>query len=142
MADKNASSGHKLGQLIGDWYEKYFVFPLLKKVANDLGLFVDSRFVKREVREGKILWDDLDGNSVDYDFVLELDGTDDPWIHRSSKMRCKTCMWFVKKNNDGYDVAEGNFVGRCRRHAPTMSGYPVVFPDDWCGDHKLDENKL
>lgn len=27
--------------------------------------------------------------------------------------------------------------GRCRRHAPTMGGYPVVFPDDWCGDHKL-----
>jgi len=21
-----------------------------------------------------------------------------------------------------------------------MSGYPVVFDTDWCGDHKLDEN--
>jgi hypothetical protein len=33
-------------------------------------------------------------------------------------------------------------VGRCRRHAPTMSGFPVVYEDDWCGDHKLDETKL
>lgn len=33
-------------------------------------------------------------------------------------------------------------LGRCRRHAPTMSGYPVVFPSDWCGEHKLDETKL
>jgi len=27
--------------------------------------------------------------------------------------------------------------GRCRRHAPTMTGYPVVFENDSCGDHKL-----
>lgn len=33
-------------------------------------------------------------------------------------------------------------LGRCRRHAPTMSGYPVVMPTDWCGDHKLDENRI
>lgn len=58
---------------------------------------------------------------------------DDPWAHRSEGMRCSTCMWFVQKGN-------GN-VGRCRRHAPTMSGYPVVFVHDWCGDHKLDETK-
>jgi hypothetical protein len=36
----------------------------------------------------------------------------------------------------------GQIVGRCRRHAPTMNGYPVVFEDDWCGDHKLDESKI
>jgi hypothetical protein len=33
-------------------------------------------------------------------------------------------------------------VGRCRRHAPSMSGWPVMFTADWCGDHKLDENKI
>jgi hypothetical protein len=33
-------------------------------------------------------------------------------------------------------------IGRCRRHAPTMTGYPVVFVNDWCGDHKLNENAL
>jgi hypothetical protein len=33
-------------------------------------------------------------------------------------------------------------LGRCRRHAPTMSGFPAVFETDWCGDHKLDENKI
>ncbi len=33
-------------------------------------------------------------------------------------------------------------IGRCRRHAPTMSGYPVVFDNDWCGDHKLNETIL
>ena len=76
MANKNASSGHKLGQLIGDWYEQYFVLPLLQKVGKSLNLFVDSRFINRSAREGKILWDDLDGNFVDYDYVLELGGSD------------------------------------------------------------------
>lgn len=56
----------------------------------------------------------------------------DPWVHRSEHMRCRTCMWFAPKKGQ---------VGRCRRHAPTMDGYPVVFESDWCGDHKLDEGR-
>jgi hypothetical protein len=53
----------------------------------------------------------------------------DNWKHRSTGMLCKTCMHYVPK-------ADGS-KGRCRRHAPTMSGFPVMFPTDWCGDHKL-----
>jgi hypothetical protein len=59
----------------------------------------------------------------------------DPWAHRSIGMRCSTCMWYVPK-------AGGAPIGRCRRHAPTMNGYPVVFETDFCGDHKLDETKI
>jgi hypothetical protein len=69
----------------------------------------------------------------------------DPWIHRSQGMRCKTCIWFVPKvTMDGaIDMPNPVYhLGRCRRHAPTMGGYPVVFVTDWCGDHRIDENKL
>lgn len=72
----------------------------------------------------------------------------DPWEHRSSNMRCATCMWFVRKTVSvpalGGDppARAAVSIGRCRRHAPTMAGYPVVFQDDWCGDHKLDENAI
>jgi len=59
--------------------------------------------------------------------------TNDPWQHRSENMQCASCMWFVGKGTGNHKI------GRCRRHAPTMNGYPVVFRDDWCGDHKLDE---
>jgi hypothetical protein len=62
----------------------------------------------------------------------------DPWAHRSERMSCATCMWYVPKEAAGPSLEQ---VGRCRRHAPTMGGYPVVFSSDWCGDHKLDENK-
>lgn len=63
----------------------------------------------------------------------------DPWKHRSNIMNCATCMWYVQKvkSEDSKNTA---LIGRCRRHAPTMNGYPVVFETDWCGDHKLDEN--
>ena len=72
----------------------------------------------------------------------------DLWKHRSDGMKCKTCMWFVPKVAQIDPTRGPNMqaltydLGRCRRHAPTMSGYPVVFINDWCGDHKLDEDKL
>jgi hypothetical protein len=75
----------------------------------------------------------------------------DPWKHRSRGMVCETCMFFAEKHKEsdsgetsgalGQLFDNGKF-GRCRRRAPTMSGYPAVFGSDWCGEHKLDENKL
>lgn len=79
--------------------------------------------------------------------VAEAPEAPDPWKHRAAGMRCATCMWYLPKAAERIDwktvtkptIAE---IGRCRRHAPTMNGYPVVYPADWCGDHKLDETKL
>ena len=88
----------------------------------------------------------------------------DNWKHRSNNMKCKTCMWFVLKLKlpvpyipidpeelkairsgaviKASSEPEVYKVGRCRRHAPTMNGYPVVYITDWCGDHKIDEEKI
>ena len=49
----------------------------------------------------------------------------DNWAHKSKEMLCRTCMYFC------------NY--RCRRHSPTMSGWPAMYGSDWCGDHKLDK---
>ena len=62
--------------------------------------------------------------------------SEDPWKHRSTEMRCSTCMWFIEKA--GAPVV----FGRCRKRSPTMEGFPAVFGSDWCGGHKLDETKL
>jgi hypothetical protein len=68
---------------------------------------------------------------------------DDPWKNRSKTMRCMTCMFFVFKRPDELGgMLTNGFLGRCRRHSPTMNGYPAVFELDWCGDHKIDENKI
>ena len=54
--------------------------------------------------------------------------TKDNWRDLST-YACKTCRFFVPKDDK---------VGRCRRHAPVVGeGYPVTYPSDWCGDHKL-----
>ena len=66
--------------------------------------------------------------------ALSAEGGDDNWRHRADNMRCRTCMWYVPKYTGQ--------LGRCRHHSPTMKGYPAVFPTDWCGDHKLDEEKI
>ena len=67
----------------------------------------------------------------------------DPWQHRSNRMRCRTCMWFVVKAA-GLDEnpKSPTPLGRCRRHAPSSNGFVPVFANDWCGDHRLDENKI
>ena len=68
---------------------------------------------------------------------------EDNWKHRSQRMRCRTCMFFVPKETTPKDESDpiDYKIGRCRRNAPTLGGYPVVFPTDWCGQHKLDEDK-
>ena len=77
----------------------------------------------------------------------------DNWKHRSIGMKCLSCMWFVEKvrhpkrvpglneENRTESEADSEPFGRCRKHAPTMSGWPAMSGTDWCGDHKLDENK-
>lgn len=68
---------------------------------------------------------------------------DDKWSHRSTGMRCRTCMWWVRKDDARLKLClESEELGRCRRHAPTLGGWPVVYSIDWCGDHKLDGGKL
>jgi hypothetical protein len=68
----------------------------------------------------------------------------DAWVARSQGMRCRTCVFYVLKRptEPTGGLKPPQEIGRCRRHAPTMSGYPAVFPSDWCGDHKLDENRV
>lgn len=45
---------------------------------------------------------------------------------------CGSCRYYSPKDDK---------IGRCRRNAPSMAGFPVVYPlDDWCGDHKIGTN--
>jgi len=71
---KASSAGHKLGQIIGDWWEEYFAVPIVSEMARRLKLYADHRFKKRTCRGERLIWKDSDDNEVDYDFVLELGG--------------------------------------------------------------------
>lgn len=68
----------------------------------------------------------------DLSYNTMLSEREDLWKHKSTGMRCHTCMFWVPKHGK---------LGRCRRHCPEVSnGWPVTFEDDWCGDHKLDKD--
>ena len=54
--------------------------------------------------------------------------SEDNWKDVTQGMNCGTCFYYVNT--------------RCRRHAPTMNGYPAVFKTDWCGDHKLSKQTI
>ncbi len=82
----------------------------------------------------------FEGATINPPFQIKKPEDQDPWKHRSAGMRCQTCVWFVLK--ELANATGKSSVGRCRRHAPTMNGYPVVYMTDWCGDHKIDENKV
>ena len=71
----------------------------------------------------------------------------DKWANLAT-YACLTCRFFVPKGEltvvgpdmKDHPMGVDKVVGRCRRHAPTMEGYPVVYAGDWCGDHKLGTN--
>ncbi len=91
-------------------------------------------------REGPQPAKDTSHDAGAYRAVLQsqLQGTDN-WKHRGVGMLCASCISFVPKLAD--NEMTGPRLGRCRKHAPTHQGFPAVFENDWCGDHKLDENK-
>jgi hypothetical protein len=64
----------------------------------------------------------------------KVKGTNDPWVHRSVMMKCPTCMYAVFATPTAA-------VGRCRRRSPSMQGYPAIYREDWCGDHKIGKSE-
>jgi hypothetical protein len=66
---------------------------------------------------------------------------EDNWRGRTTGMICGTCVFFVEKFTSCVQRSHHS-IGRCRANAPTLKGWPVVFSDDWCGNHKLNENKI
>ena len=61
-----------------------------------------------------------------------MSAPEDSWQNRAAGLRCQTCKWWVW-------LPKAGGLGRCRRHAPTLDGWPAVYDADWCGDHELDE---
>jgi hypothetical protein len=77
---KSASPGHKLGQMVGDFFQKFVDTVLaarLEKVAIEHNLYLDRQGLRPAVRGNlkKVSWKDNQGNDHDLDFVLERGGT-------------------------------------------------------------------
>ena len=100
-----------------------------------------DRAIKESLEEAKKrLEKHMQGNDMDSRMGIPMPGpgpdpgTRDPWQGRSEHMKCRSCMSYAPKTDN---------LGRCRHRAPTMQGFPVVYPDaDWCRQHKIDEGYI
>ena len=82
-------------------------------------------------------WAGVDLETKKFERFFKEHTMKDNWKHRSKMMACGNCMWWVKKET----IHTSNKpIGRCRKRAPSLDGWPAVFETDWCGDHKLDED--
>jgi len=75
---KITSPGHKLGQLIGNFFEGFFSNRLIN-LAEELGFYCDKKGLRPKVRgkKRKVTWTDGEGNIHDMDYVFEKNGTRD-----------------------------------------------------------------
>jgi len=69
------SPGHKLGQMIGDFFEELFADDLIG-LCNRHGFYCDRKGLRPEVRGNtkKVTWRDKAGNDHDLDYVVEKGG--------------------------------------------------------------------
>ncbi len=104
-----------------------------------------------------------DGNGVT-PFLAEIQEyvLMDNW-DRKTDFHCDSCMFYVPKREHSSEAAiaipisdlefriakEGEKgikispdEGRCRRRAPTMQGFTVVYSNGWCGEHKIGSNPV
>jgi hypothetical protein len=52
----------------------------------------------------------------------------DKWLNNAT-FTCASCMYYESF--------------RCKRSAPSIKGYPAVYPDsDWCGEHKISKRVM
>ena len=75
---KVTSPGHKLGQLIGNFFEGFFC-NRLTNFSEELGFYCDKKGPRPKVRgkKRKVAWTDSEGNVHDLDYVFEMNGTED-----------------------------------------------------------------
>jgi hypothetical protein len=76
--NKATSAGHKLGQLIGNFFEGVLLRHL-QALATRKGLFLDCKGPRPNVRGKKhgVTWRDRRNNAHDMDYVLERNGSTD-----------------------------------------------------------------
>ncbi len=72
------SPGHKLGQMIGNFFEELFAEDLTS-FCNQHGFYCDRRGPRPRVRRTsrKVTWTDNEGNKHDLDYVIERGGSDE-----------------------------------------------------------------
>lgn len=135
IASREAHVTPKLARRIREIFDNHF--PNIEK---ELDKRLNSDEILNHISNYLFLQDKPLQEAIAIAGVDDKSSNEDNWKHRSEKMKCSTCMYYNPKKPKSPNADD--YVGRCRRNAPTMNGWPVMFPTDWCGSHNLDENKI
>jgi len=104
------SPGHKLGQMIGNFFESFFG-EIIQKFAQEHGFYCDKKGPRPGIRGNlrKVTWVDKDGNTHDLDYVIERGGTDN---HRGEPIAFIEVAWrrYTKHSRNKTGEIEGSLV--------------------------------
>ena len=113
------SPGHKLGQMIGNFFENFFG-EIINEFADNHKFYFDKKGLRPGVRGKliKVTWEDEDGNTHDLDYVLERNGTDD---HKGEPVAFIEIAWrrYTKHSRNKTGEIEGALVHLGRTYHTT-----------------------
>lgn len=105
-----ASPGHKLGQMVGNFFEELFAEDLVA-FCSRYGFYCDRRGPRPKVRgtSRKVTWTDKYGNKHDLDYVIEMGGSDD---HRGAPVAFVELAWrrYTKHSRNKTGELEGSLL--------------------------------
>ena len=95
---------HKLGQMIGDFIEKYFEGELLQ-ICQERRMYLDVVGKTRKARRGKkVSWNDVYGNKHDLDFVIERGGSDEELGTPAALIECAWRRYTKHSKNKAQEI--------------------------------------
>lgn len=95
---------HKLGQMIGDFIEKYFEGELTQ-ICHERQMYLDVVGKTRTARRGKkVSWNDVYGNKHDLDFVIERGGSDSTLGTPAALIECAWRRYTKHSKNKAQEI--------------------------------------
>ena len=120
---------HKLGQIIGDFIEKYFEGEL-SEICYERQMYLDVVGKVRAARRGKkVSWNDAYGNKHDLDFVIERGGTNEVLGTPAALIECAWRRYTKHSKNKAQEIqgAVLPIAEKYRYHKPFLGAILAGF---------------
>lgn len=120
---------HKLGQIIGDFIEKYFEGEL-SQICYERQMYLDVVGKVRAARRGKkVSWNDAYGNKHDLDFVIERGGTNEVLGTPAALIECAWRRYTKHSKNKAQEIqgAVLPIAEKYRYHKPFLGAILAGF---------------
>ena len=133
MSRGPVSAGHKLGQMVGEFFQEFFG-DTLRAFAHNRKLYCDQKGPRPAVRGNKlkVTWIDSDGNAHDLDYVLEVGGSE---TKRGSPIAFIELAWrrYTKHSRNKTGEIEGALLHLRSTYSDTCRFLGTVLAGEFSG---------